>query len=137
MTRRASTKGLLALAAALALVATAGGQAAAQRAGGTPIISGPLAKLDIKPAQIDTAKSTPKGTLTVAMHFALDPHDLALSKLPRNSPIDREDARCEPASRAIDASFARSSSVTPSDTIGHRRCGSGRFPSVKPYTPHW
>ena len=72
MTRRASTKGLLALAAALALVATAGGQAAAQKAG-APILSGPLAKLDIKPAQIDTARGTSKGTLTVAMHFALDP----------------------------------------------------------------
>jgi peptide/nickel transport system substrate-binding protein len=73
MTRRGSTNGLLALAAALALVATAGGQAAAQKAGGTPILSGPLAKLDIKPAQIDTARGTSKGTLTVAMHFALDP----------------------------------------------------------------
>src|SRR3989442_3282447 len=72
MTRRASTRGLLALGAALALMATAGGQAAAQKAGGTPILSGPLAKLDIKPAQIDTARGTPKGVLTVAMHFALD-----------------------------------------------------------------
>jgi len=72
MTRRGSTNGLLALAAALALVATAGGQAAAQKAG-APILSGPLAKLDIKPAQIDTARGTSKGTLTVAMHFALDP----------------------------------------------------------------
>src|SRR5213593_3761369 len=71
MTRRASTKGLLALAAALALVA-AGGQAAAQKAG-APILSGPLAKLDIKPAQIDAARGGAKGTLTVAMHFALDP----------------------------------------------------------------
>src|SRR6266446_762440 len=73
MTQRASTRGLLALAVALALMATAGGQAVAQKAGGTPILSEPLAKLDIKPAQIDTARGTPKGTLTVAMHFALDP----------------------------------------------------------------
>src|SRR2546422_1146760 len=73
MTRRASTRGLLAVGAALALMATAGGQAAAQKAGGTPILSGPLVKLDIKPAQIDAARGTPKGTLTVAMHFALDP----------------------------------------------------------------
>src|SRR2546428_10149083 len=73
MTQRASTRGLLALAVALALMATAGGQAVAQKAGGTPILSEPLAKLDIKPAQIDTARGMPKGTLTVAMHFALDP----------------------------------------------------------------
>ena len=73
MTQRASTQGLLALAVALALMATAGGQAVAQKAGGTPILSGPLVKLDIKPAQIDTARGTPKNTLTVAMHFALDP----------------------------------------------------------------
>jgi peptide/nickel transport system substrate-binding protein len=39
----------------------------------TSILSGPLAKLDIKPAQIETARGTSKGTLTVAMHFALDP----------------------------------------------------------------
>src|SRR6266852_9556122 len=73
MTQRASTWGLLALAVALALMATAGGQAVAQKAGGTPILSEPLAKHDIKPAQGDTAKGGAKGTLTVAMHFALDP----------------------------------------------------------------
>src|SRR2546428_1757923 len=73
MTQRASARGLLARAVALALMAAAGGQAVAQKAGGTPILSEPLAKLDIKPAQIDTARGTPKGTLTVAMHFALDP----------------------------------------------------------------
>ena len=39
MTQRASTRGLLALAVALALMATAGGQAVAQKAGGTPILS--------------------------------------------------------------------------------------------------
>jgi len=39
----------------------------------TSILSGPLATLDIKPAQIETARGTSKGTLTVAMHFALDP----------------------------------------------------------------
>ena len=72
MTRRASTLALLALAPALALLTTAG-QAAAQKAGATPILTGPLAKLDIKPAQIDTARGKPKGTLTIAMHFALDP----------------------------------------------------------------
>src|SRR6266850_924484 len=72
MTRRAWTQTLLALAAALALL-TAGDPAAAQKSGAAPILTGPLAKLDIKPAQIETARSAPKGTLTVAMHFALDP----------------------------------------------------------------
>src|SRR5262245_65110788 len=60
---------LVAIIAALALCAITGNDAAAQK----PILSGPLVKLDIKPAQIDTARGTPKGTLTVAMHFALDP----------------------------------------------------------------
>jgi peptide/nickel transport system substrate-binding protein len=72
MTRRASTQTLLALAVALALL-TVSEPAAAQKSGPAPILTGPLAKLDIKPAQVDTAKSVPKGTLTVAMHFALDP----------------------------------------------------------------
>src|SRR5881628_1646289 len=63
------TRGLLPLLVALTLVATSCGEAAAQQA---PILSGALTKLDIKPAQIE-ARATPKGTLTVAMHFALDP----------------------------------------------------------------
>ncbi len=65
--------GLLTLIVTLTLLVTTGGDAAAQKAAGTPMLSGPLAKLDIKPAQIETARGTPKGTLTVAMHFALDP----------------------------------------------------------------
>src|SRR5215475_10331371 len=72
MTRRASTQILLALAVALALL-TVGDPAPAQKSGAAPILNVPLAKLDIKPAQVDTAKGVPKGTLTVAMHFALDP----------------------------------------------------------------
>jgi peptide/nickel transport system substrate-binding protein len=60
---------LVALIAAVALVGVIVDGASAQK----PILSGPLAKLDIKPAQVDTARGTPKGTLTVAMHFALDP----------------------------------------------------------------
>src|SRR5437867_12881104 len=63
------TRGLLPLLVALTLVATSCGEAAAQQA---PILSGALTKLDIKPAQIE-GRGTPKGTLTVAMHFALDP----------------------------------------------------------------
>ncbi|MGH2360167.1 MAG: ABC transporter substrate-binding protein, partial [bacterium] len=36
-------------------------------------LSGPLAKLDIKDAQVETTRGKPKGTLIVAQHFALDP----------------------------------------------------------------
>jgi len=66
-------KGVLALIAMLSLVMMSYGTAAAQKGTGTAILAGPLAKLDIKPAEVDTARGTPKGTLTVAMHFALDP----------------------------------------------------------------
>jgi peptide/nickel transport system substrate-binding protein len=38
-----------------------------------PLLSGPLATLDIKDADIATARGKPKGTLTIAQHFALDP----------------------------------------------------------------
>jgi peptide/nickel transport system substrate-binding protein len=65
-------KGLLALVAVSALLLTTHGDAAAQTAG-TPMLSGALAKLDIKPAQIEKAKGKPQGTLTIGMHFALDP----------------------------------------------------------------
>jgi len=73
MTRRASIKGLLALTAVLAVVVSPGGDVAAQNPARTPILSGSLAKLDIKDAQIATARGKPKGTLTIAQHFALDP----------------------------------------------------------------
>jgi len=66
-------KGLFAFVSALSLLVMPGGATLAQQAGGTPILSGPLVKLDIKPAQIETKRGTPKGTLTVAQHFALDP----------------------------------------------------------------
>ena len=62
-------KALLALVAALALFTTTCGDVAAQK----PILSGPLAKPDIKPAQIEGKKGKPKGKLTIAQHFALDP----------------------------------------------------------------
>src|SRR5215472_10361842 len=39
----------------------------------TPILSGPLAKLNIKDAVTETARVKPKGKLTIAQHFALDP----------------------------------------------------------------
>jgi peptide/nickel transport system substrate-binding protein len=73
MTRRIVLKGLLALVSALALLVTTGGDAPAQKPTRTPILSGPLAKLDIKDAQIEKAKGKPQGTLTIGMHFALDP----------------------------------------------------------------
>ncbi|PYN10957.1 MAG: hypothetical protein DME05_25730, partial [Candidatus Rokuibacteriota bacterium] len=63
-------RGFLLVLVALTLTVMSFGHAVAQQA---PILSGPRAKLDIKPAQIDTARGTPKGTLTIAMHFALDP----------------------------------------------------------------
>ena len=66
-------KGLLALVAVSALLLTTHGDAAAQKAAATPMLSGPLAKLDVKPAQIEKAKGKPQGTLTIGMHFALDP----------------------------------------------------------------
>jgi peptide/nickel transport system substrate-binding protein len=65
-------RALLGLIAVLALVATTG-DAAAQKPTRTPILSGPLAKLDIKDAQIEPARGKAKGTLTIAQHFALDP----------------------------------------------------------------
>ena len=39
----------------------------------TPILYGPLAKLEIKDAVIEKARGKPIGKLTVAQHFALDP----------------------------------------------------------------
>ncbi len=45
----------------------------AQQAAATAILSGPLVKLDIKEAQIEPRRGKPQGTLTIAMHFALDP----------------------------------------------------------------
>ncbi len=62
-------KGLLAVVAALTLLDMTWGAAAAQ----TPILSGPLARLDIKPAVVESHRGPPKGTLTIAQHFALDP----------------------------------------------------------------
>src|SRR4029453_13621438 len=72
MTRRASPQPLLALAVVLALL-TVGDPAAAQKSGAAPILNGPLAKLDIKPAQVDTAEGVAKGPLTAPMPFALAP----------------------------------------------------------------
>ena len=65
-------RGMFAVLAVLALWLTmTWGEAAAATPG--PILSGPLAELDIKDAEIDTVRGKPKGTLTIAQHFALDP----------------------------------------------------------------
>ena len=40
---------------------------------GQPILSGPLAKLDIKDARVEPAKPKPKGTLNIGLHFGIDP----------------------------------------------------------------
>lgn len=62
-------QGLVAVIVALGLFVTTCSEVAAQKS----ILSGPLAKLDIKPAIIEAQQGKPKGTLTVAQHFGLDP----------------------------------------------------------------
>jgi hypothetical protein len=54
-----------------ALMIAAGGEAAS--ATSTSILAGSLAQLDIKDAEIAPARGVPKGTFTIAQHFALDP----------------------------------------------------------------
>jgi hypothetical protein len=66
-------KGLFAVMLGLTLLLTTGRDAAAQKPAPTPILSGPLAKLDIKDAQVATVRGKPRGTLTIGMHFGLDP----------------------------------------------------------------
>jgi peptide/nickel transport system substrate-binding protein len=69
-------KGILAVISVLVLLSTPTSgkvMAAAAASKSTPILSGPLAKLDIKDAVIETARGKPKGKLTIAQHFALDP----------------------------------------------------------------
>ena len=38
-----------------------------------PILAGPLAKLDIKDAKLESVRGKPRGTLNVGLHFGLDP----------------------------------------------------------------
>ncbi len=66
------SKAFLALLAALSLLISSS-EVLAQSTAQKPILTGPLAKLDIKPAEIESSRDKPKGTLTVAQHFALDP----------------------------------------------------------------
>jgi peptide/nickel transport system substrate-binding protein len=68
-------KGILAVVSVLILVLgfNLGKVMAAAASKPTPILSGPLAKLDIKDAVIEKTRGKPRGKLTVAQHFALDP----------------------------------------------------------------
>ncbi|HXH09899.1 MAG TPA: ABC transporter substrate-binding protein [Alphaproteobacteria bacterium] len=68
-------RGMLAILTLLVLlvVACGGLMAAAPAPATTPILSGPLATLDIKPAELEPERGKPKGRLTIAQHYALDP----------------------------------------------------------------
>jgi hypothetical protein len=68
----ASVRIVIILGALAALVMPLGAPVA-QQATPTPILTGPLAKLDIQDAQIEPGRGKPKGTLTIAMHITLDP----------------------------------------------------------------
>jgi ABC-type transport system substrate-binding protein len=65
-------RGMFAVLAVLALgLALTWGEAATPTS--EPILSGPLVKLDIKDAEVAAVRGKPKGTLTIGIHFALDP----------------------------------------------------------------
>src|SRR5215472_2787680 len=70
---RALTFGLIILIGAAIGIVAPWGAGLAQQASGGAILAGPLAKLNITDAQIEPQRDKPKGTLTVAQHFALDP----------------------------------------------------------------
>jgi peptide/nickel transport system substrate-binding protein len=53
-----------------------------------PILPGPLAHLDIKEAQVAAVRGQPKGTLTIAHHFALSPRWLDPQE--QSTPIQQE-----------------------------------------------
>jgi ABC-type transport system substrate-binding protein len=68
----AVSKGFVALLAVLiSLLTAAGGETAS--ATSTPILSSPLAKLNIKDAEVEAVRGTPKGRLIIAQHYAMDP----------------------------------------------------------------
>jgi peptide/nickel transport system substrate-binding protein len=64
-------KGILSVPLVVVLLLSACGETTA--ATGEPILPGPLARLDIKDAEIEAVRGTPKGKLTIAQHYALDP----------------------------------------------------------------
>ncbi len=67
------TKRLIVIAGAVIALAIPSTAPVAQQARTTPILAGPLAKLNIKDADIEPARGKAQGTLTMAQHFALDP----------------------------------------------------------------
>jgi peptide/nickel transport system substrate-binding protein len=69
---KAMSERLFALLAMVVLLSAVGaGETAGPSA--EPILAGPLAKLDIKDAEIEAQRGVPRGTLTIGQHFALDP----------------------------------------------------------------
>jgi peptide/nickel transport system substrate-binding protein len=65
-------KGMFAVLTMVALLSTSAcGDEATPTSG--PILSGPLATLDIKDAEMGAVQGKPKGTLTIGQHYALDP----------------------------------------------------------------
>jgi peptide/nickel transport system substrate-binding protein len=69
---RAVSNGIVVLLTVLLMLLTVGyGEAATSTF--TSILSGPLAKIDIKDAEIEPKRAVPKDTFTIAQHFALDP----------------------------------------------------------------
>src|SRR5262245_6278979 len=72
-TWRATRSRLVPLLGMIFALGAAWSQAIGQQSAQSAILSGPLAKLDIKDAQIEPTRGSAQGTLTVAQHFALDP----------------------------------------------------------------
>ncbi|MGH6692583.1 MAG: ABC transporter substrate-binding protein, partial [Gammaproteobacteria bacterium] len=70
---RPMPKGIVAVLTVLVVLLLAEGGMEAATLAPKPILAGPLAKLDVKEAQIEAVKGKPKGTLTIAQHYALDP----------------------------------------------------------------
>ncbi len=67
------TKRLIFFAGAAIALAIPSTAPVAQQAGGQPILSGPLARLDIEDAEVAASRGRPQGTLNIGWHFALDP----------------------------------------------------------------
>jgi ABC-type transport system substrate-binding protein len=66
------SKGLVVLLMALIMLLTVGyGEAATSTS--TSSLSGPLTKVDIKDAELEAVRGTPKGRLIIAQHYALNP----------------------------------------------------------------
>ena len=63
------SRGVLVLIVALVLIFHLVGAEAATT---QPILPGSLAKLDIKDAEIERTRGVPRGTFTIAQHFALE-----------------------------------------------------------------